>query len=71
MNNIQLSFNSGSLVKHINRPDVNMWIVVGRTMSAHLLQSVPDLNGNYEVIRGDGQNLILIPTTMNLGKHTI
>lgn len=71
MNNVQLLFNPGSLVKHINRPDVDMWIVVGQMLTAHLLQSVPDLNGNYEVIRGDGQNLILILTTMKLGKHTI
>ena len=58
-------YSVGSVVKHIHRPDVDYWVVIGSTYpSAHLLRSIPkkDLDGDlvYEVIRGNGENLLLV-----------
>lgn len=57
---MQSSYPVGSLVKHNRRPDVPLWVVIGSFQKAHLLRSIPDAHGNYEVIRGDGPNLTLI-----------
>jgi hypothetical protein len=58
-------YSVGSLVKHIHRPDVDYWVVIGATFpSAHLLRSIPkkDLDGDivYEVIRANGEHLVLV-----------
>jgi hypothetical protein len=68
----------GSLVRHINRPDVPIWIVIGNTPpKAHLLRSLPttDPDGitTYEIINGNSENLILIlgPRHMMVGRYQL
>ena len=53
-----MSYPTGSLVKHINRPDVEIWVVTCSMSGAHILQSIPNIRGEYEIIRGDYPNLI-------------
>lgn len=61
----------GSFVKHINRSDVPLWVVIGSSQGAHLLKSIP-IDGTYEIIRGDGNNLVwLDANTMKLGVHSM
>lgn len=51
----------GCLVKHKNRLDVSGWVVICSGYNgAHLLRSIPDQHGCYEVIRGDMRNLELL-----------
>lgn len=73
-----LIYPKGSLVRHINRPDVPIWVVIfSNYPGAHLLRSLPttDHNGvtTYEVIRGDHENLVLIlgPADITEGQHKL
>lgn len=58
--NVPNSYPVGSLVHHRNRPSVAIWVVIGRDETRHILRSFPDKRGEYEVIRGNGENLTLI-----------
>lgn len=51
----------GSFVKHINRPDVKLWVVVdSMPPHNHSIKSIPDKDGNYEIIYANGPDLICI-----------
>ena len=65
-------YSPGSFVKHINRPDVPLWVVIGNmSPCAHLLKSIP-VDGKYEIIRGDGPNLVRLDSeTTSVGFHYI
>lgn len=48
----------GTFVKHINKPG-KIFVVLGtQAPGSHLLKSLPNNNGNYEICRGDYKNLI-------------
>lgn len=58
---MSILYQPGSFVRHINRPDVKIWVVINcMSPNMHLIKSIPDKDGNYEIARGDGQNLILL-----------
>lgn len=58
---MSMLYQPGSFVRHINRPDVKIWVVINCMAPCnHIIKSIPDSEGNYELSRGDGPNLILL-----------
>jgi|HubBroStandDraft_5_1064220.scaffolds.fasta_scaffold245739_1 hypothetical protein len=66
------NFVMGSFVRHKNRPEIPLLVVIDRVNGSHLLRTIPDENGNYEIIRGFTNDIIPILTKVEVqGKYNL
>ncbi len=53
-------YNVGTFVKHINKPGKIFVVLIAQVPDTHLLKSLPDNNGNYEICRKQLPEIIKI-----------